>query len=82
MDRYVMRHPELEHPALVPASAVPQHRGLGWVRVSGAIPADQVDQVDLVEYADAPDLDAPDLSPAPAAATTDQTPASPGETKE
>ena len=70
-----MRHPDIAHPALVPASAVPQHRALGWIRVSGAIPAGDVDQVDVADYAQAPDLDAeppaaagddPDPTPAPA----------------
>lgn len=59
MDRYVMRHPDLPGPpALVPASSMRRHKVNGWIRVSDAIPFDDMDQVDVEAYVGKPDLDA------------------------
>ncbi len=56
MTHYVIRHPGIDVPAIVPSSSLEIHLAKGFVRVSEAIdPAD----VDLADYADAPDLDAP-----------------------
>lgn len=62
MDRYVMRHPQLGGPVLIPASSMDHHRSLGWLRVSEAIAEENAHRVDPAGFADAPDLDA---SPAP-----------------
>lgn len=76
MDRYVMRHPELGGPVLIPASSMQHHRSLGWLRVSEAIPEEHMHRVDPAGYAEAPNLDAPvapdELPPAvePAETTT------------
>jgi hypothetical protein len=56
MDRYVMRHSELGGPALIPESSMPLHLAKGWLRVSGPISEQAMDQVRLADYADAPDL--------------------------
>lgn len=70
MDRYVMRHPDIEQPGMVPESALEHHRGRGWIRVSDAISERNKDQVTLADYADAPDLDAaPAALEAPGAKT-------------
>lgn len=70
MDRYVMRHPEISIPALIPESSLRAHKGRGWLRVSDAIAEHDMDRVDLAEYTDAPDLDAqPAGLPATAPAT-------------
>jgi len=75
MDRYVMRHPQLGGPVLIPASSMDHHRSLGWLRVSEPIAEEHMHRIDPAGYADAVDLDAPvpdELPPAeePAETTT------------
>lgn len=65
MDRYVMRHPEIGGPVLVPASALDHNRSLGWLRVSEPIAEEHAHRVDPAAYADAADLDAPEPAGAP-----------------
>lgn len=64
MDWFVMRHPDIAVPGVVPESAVEHHRGRGWLRVSEALSDDERDQVVPGSYVDAPDLDAPKAEPA------------------
>lgn len=59
MDWFVIRHPESGGAGVVAESALPAHRGLGWVRVSDAVSEMDKDQLDLSAYDGAPDLDAP-----------------------
>lgn len=84
MDRYVMRHPELGGPVLIPASSLDHHRGQGWLRVSDPIAEEHMHRVDPAAYADAADLDAPavpdELPPAEEPAETPTPAAKPART--
>lgn len=59
MDWYVIRHPETGGVGVVADSALPIHKGAGWVRVSDSIAEAAKDQLLLDGFADAPDLDVP-----------------------
>ncbi|MDP9145662.1 MAG: hypothetical protein M3N43_13400 [Actinomycetota bacterium] len=55
---YVIRHPDIDVPGICPDSALDLRLANGWLRVSDGYqdPGD----IELTDYADAPDLDAPD----------------------
>lgn len=64
MDWFVVRHPETCGVGVVAESALPTHRAGGWIRVSDAIDEGAKYHLKLTEYAEAPDLDAPQPEPA------------------
>lgn len=82
MDRYVMRHPETGGVALIPESSMPVHRGLGWLRVSDAIAEEAMHGVDVAQFVDAPDLDAPTAEDTDESADTATEPAAKPRSKE
>lgn len=59
----VMRHPETGGLGTVPSAAVESHLANGWVRVSDYRPAPA--DFNVPDFADAPDVDAPDPEPEP-----------------
>lgn len=61
-----MRLPETGGIGVVPETSLEHHRRSGWLRVSDALGGDERDQLRLADYAEAPDLDAPDASDEPA----------------
>lgn len=63
MDWFVIRHPDLAQPGVVPESALDHHRARGWLRVSEALSNDEKDQIVPGVYVNAPDLDAPEPEP-------------------
>jgi hypothetical protein len=58
MNWFVIRHPETGGIGWAAESALPIHRGAGWLRVSDAIGDMDRDHLVLADYATAPDLDA------------------------
>jgi hypothetical protein len=62
-----MRHPDTGGVGVVPGSSLEHYRLRGWLRVSDPLGADDRDQVRPADYADAPDLDAPEPDPEPSA---------------
>jgi len=75
MDWFVVRHPETGGAGVVAESALPTHRGLGWLRVSDAVSEMDKDQIDLSAYANAPDLDAVPAATEPDDQAEDDVPA-------
>lgn len=68
MNWFVVRHPETKGVGIVAETALVVHKGLGWLRVSEAIPDHEKDQVVTADYADARDLDAEPSKPEPTSA--------------
>jgi hypothetical protein len=63
MNWFVMRLPESGGIGVVPETALEHYRLRGWLRVSEALGRDERDQLRLSDYAQAPDLDAPEPEP-------------------
>lgn len=70
MNWFVVRHPDTGGVGVVAESALPIHKAEGWLRVSEPVDGMDRHHVVLVDYAEAPDLDA-EPEPAPNPEPTD-----------